>query len=125
MRFAKHYTQAEANALLPQIRRWLGKLDRLRNELQAAEKRLQEHASAGSDLGGPSVNAWVRLLAETQEVLMEFFRREIQIKDLERGLLDFPAMLHGKEVFLCWEQGEELVEFWHDLDSGYAGRQRL
>jgi hypothetical protein len=76
-------------------------------------------------VGGGSVNAWVRILADLESVLVEFQRREIQVKDLDRGLLDFPAIVGGKEVFLCWEQDEEDVEFWHDLDAGYAGRERL
>lgn len=64
-------------------------------------------------------------MAEINNVFHEFHRREIQIKDLERGLIDFPAFVGGKEVFLCWEQDEEEVEFWHDIDSGYAGREKL
>ena len=71
------------------------------------------------------MNAWVRLLADLDGVLREFQRREIQIKDIERGLVDFPAIIGGKEVFLCWEQDEEDIEFWHELDAGYAGRERL
>jgi hypothetical protein len=71
------------------------------------------------------VNTWIRTLAGMQEVLAEFQRREIQIKDLERGLVDFPAIIGGREVFLCWELDEEDIEFWHDLDGGYAGRERL
>ena len=67
----------------------------------------------------------VRLLADLDGVLREFQRREIQIKDIERGLVDFPAIIGGKEVFLCWEQDEEDIEFWHELDAGYAGRERL
>jgi hypothetical protein len=60
-----------------------------------------------------------------QAVLMEFQRREIFIKDPDRGLLDFPAVIGGKEVFLCWESDEDEVEFWHDLDSGYSCREKL
>ena len=60
-----------------------------------------------------------------QEVLAELQRRRIFIKDLERGLIDFPAIMVGKEVFLCWEQDEEDIEFWHDLDTGFSGRERL
>jgi len=56
---------------------------------------------------------------------MEFFERQIQLKDIDRGLIDFPSFLGGKEVFLCWELGEDDVEFWHELDTGYAGRERL
>ena len=79
----------------------------------------------GGDLGGELVNTWVRTLADLEEVLLEFQRREIQVKDIERGLVDFPAIIGGKEVFLCWEQDEEDIEFWHELDAGYAGRERL
>jgi hypothetical protein len=65
------------------------------------------------------------LLAELNEVLQRFRSRDIQIKDLDRGLLDFPSIMNGREVFLCWEQDEENIEFWHELDTGYAGREKL
>jgi len=97
----------------------------LRPELERCEKRLTSLTVSGNDLGGDLVNRWTRTLAAMQEVLGEFQKREILIKDLERGLLDFPAIIGGKEVFLCWEQDEEDVEFWHDLDTGYGGRERL
>jgi len=60
-----------------------------------------------------------------QQILTEFQRREIFIKDLSRGLVDFPAMIGGEEVFLCWESDEDDIEFWHDLESGYGGREKL
>ena len=123
-RYQKHYTRAEARALLPQIRLWLKRIIQLREELERYEKRLVSIMQSG-DAGGETVNAWVRLLADVQEVFMEFHRREIQIKDLSRGLIDFPAIIGGKEVFLCWEDGEDDVEFWHDLDAGFAGREPL
>ena len=82
--------------------------------------------ASGSDAaGGSSVNEQIKLLAGLQNVAQEFSRREIQIKDLSRGLLDFPALIGGREVFLCWEQDEEDIEHWHDFDSGFAGRERL
>jgi hypothetical protein len=123
--FQKHYTREEARALLPEVRLWLKRLDQLRVDLEKHEGRLNALMSPGRDMGGGSVNAWVRILADLEGVLVEFHRREIQVKDLDRGLLDFPAIMGGKEVFLCWEQDEEDVEFWHDLDAGYAGRERL
>ncbi len=124
-RFAKHYTREEAQALLPQLRQWLKRLNALRRDVERSDKRLTSLMHPGNDLGGDLVNQWIRALAEMQEVLGEFQRREIQIKDLERGLVDFPAIIGGKEVFLCWEQDEDTVEFWHDLDTGYSGRERL
>jgi hypothetical protein len=124
-RFTKHYTREEARALLPHVRLWLKRLAQLRSELEKYDQRLKSLMTPGRDLGGDLVNSWVRNLAEISEVLVEFYKREIQVKDLERGLIDFPAIIGGKEVFLCWEQDEDDIEFWHDLDSGYAGREKL
>ena len=124
-RFNKHYTREEASALLPQIREWLKELNLQREEVQRYEKRLSGLAESGNDIGGDSVNQWIRALVAMQEILAEFQRRQIFIKDLSRGLLDFPAIIGGKEVFLCWEQDEDEVEFWHDLETGFGGREKI
>ncbi len=124
-RFTKHYTRDEARALLPQIRAWLGQIKQLRTEVERYDKRLTNLTAGGQDTGGTTVNNWIRAISSLQAVLMEFERREISIKDVERGLLDFPAIIGGKEVFLCWEADEDDVEFWHDLETGYGGRERL
>ena len=123
--FHKHYTREEARDLLPQIRQWLKRIAQLHPDVEKFEGRLGGLMAPGADLGGPLVNSWVRTLADIEEVLLEFQRREIQVKDIQRGLVDFPAIIGGKEVFLCWEQDEEDIEFWHELDAGYAGRERL
>jgi len=125
MKFHKHYTREEARALLPQLRQWLERLVELREQQQKLDERLAGLLAPGCDLGGSLVNSWVRTLAEMQSIIVEFFNREIQIKDIERGLIDFPAIIGDKEVFLCWEKDEEDIEFWHDLDAGYAGREPL
>jgi hypothetical protein len=124
-RFKKHYTRDEARAMLPDIRQWLKRLVQLRGDIEKQEERMNALIAPGCDIGGVSVNRWVRTLADIKELLIEFSRREIEVKDLDRGLIDFPAIIEGKEVFLCWEQEEEDIEFWHDLDAGYAGRERL
>jgi len=124
-RFQKHYTREEARALLPQLRAWLAELNRLRETGERLEKRLSGLAADGQDTGGETVNTWIRTLAGMQSVLVEFQRREIFIKDLHRGLVDFPALLGGREVFLCWEADEADIEFWHDLDTGFSGREKL
>ena len=123
--FHKHYTREEARALLPQLREWLCQLSDLRAELERLEKRLNALMAPGRDLGGSLVNAWIKAHIDLRAVLLEFHDREIQVKDLERGLLDFPCLMDGKEVFLCWEQAEEDIEFWHELDTGYPGREPL
>lgn len=123
--FRKHYTVQEARRLLPQIRRWFQQLDRIRNRLRALDVRLAKRIEQGHDLGGKSVNEVVRLFAQAQDVVKEFSSRQIIVQDLERGLIDFPALLNGREVFLCWEKRERDIRFWHDLGAGYAGREPL
>lgn len=123
--FRNHYSRDEARALLPKIRLWLKQLQKLRQTLTTQDERIGQLLKGGDDVGGEIINDWVRLLAQTKKVLEEFRQREIQVKDLDRGLIDFPAIIGGREVFLCWEQDEEDIEFWHEIDTGYAGRERL
>jgi hypothetical protein len=124
-RYQKHYTREEARALLPQLRSWLGELEAMREELEKNDQRLTALMEGGNDVGGNLVNQSVKLLGQMKGVLQEFEEREIQIKDLKRGLVDFPAIVGDREVFLCWEKDEEDVEYWHDIDSGFAGREPL
>jgi hypothetical protein len=123
--YRHHYTVEEARALLPEITRWLDRIKILQAELTRAHEAVAPVVESGADAGGRQVNRLVRGLAELKGVIAEFRQREILIKDVERGLIDFPAIIGGREVFLCWEQGEPDIEYWHDLDSGYAGRERL
>ena len=124
-RFTRHYTREEASALLPEIRAWLARLRQLQPLLEKQQRGLQPLLARGHDLGGARVTDFLRTLVDAQKVLVEFARRQIQLKDLDRGLVDFPAIVGGREVFLCWEEGEPAVEYWHDLDAGYAGRSPL
>ncbi len=123
--FSTHYTIDEARALLPRVRRWLAGLRRLRDEATNLEAPVATALESADAVGGKIVNRWITKLAEMKIALEEFESREIQIKDLDRGLVDFPSIIEGREVFLCWEEGEEDIEFWHDLNSGYAGREPL
>jgi hypothetical protein len=123
--FSKHYTIDEARALLPLVRQWLSELETFQNRLQSLDERVAALLKHGNDAGGEPVNQLIKTLARCQQVLQEFRQREIQVKDLRRGLLDFPALREGREVFLCWEKDEEDIEFWHDLETGYGGRERV
>jgi len=124
-RYKKHYTREEARALLPSLRKWLQQLYELRDWLRQRDTEIEKALGEGRDLGGELINTWIKYLCQLQRLLREFQSREIQLKDLDRGLIDFPAIIGGREVFLCWEKDEDDIEFWHDLESGYAGRERL
>jgi hypothetical protein len=123
--FQHHYTVAEARALLPEVRAWLNELRPLRLKAQRLDEYLSPRIESGEDLGGLRVGESVRMTLRLQELQNEFISREIQVKDLERGLVDFPSLRGDREVFLCWEEGDEDIEFWHDLESGFAGREPI
>ena len=125
LRFERHYTREEAQAALPWVIQVLPRARHHRDRLISLQTRVDQISSGGAEVGGESVNDLMRETAAFQGILGEFQKRQIFIKDLDRGLLDFPALVGGREVFLCWEEGEPTVEFWHDLDSGYAGREAL
>ncbi|MGD0538599.1 MAG: DUF2203 domain-containing protein [Verrucomicrobiota bacterium] len=125
LQFKRHYTVEEARILLPAIRTWLAQLAQVRAELARAESELGSQMASGHDRGGALVEQHVRGQAELATVLDEFARREIQLRDPDRGLLDFPAMRDGWEVFLCWQADEAEIGFWHELDTGFAGREPL
>ena len=110
---------------MPKLREWLGEIQKLQRELLQYENRLDSILSQGDDAGGNSVNQNVRAVARLHQLTKEFNEREIFIKDADRGLVDFPAIIGGREVFLCWELDEDDIEFWHEIDSGFSGRERL
>jgi hypothetical protein len=102
--------------LLPKIRKWFSQIDHHRDRIEKLEKRINALLNSGNDVGGDSVNEWVRCLADLKVALGEFETRESLVKDLERGLIDIPALRDGREIFLCWERGEQDIEHWHELD---------
>jgi hypothetical protein len=121
----RHFTRAEANALLPQLTTLLSQLRDAKDDLTDSEahEALSEAAPAngGGDQGRRVGTAFleVRRLLETVE------QAGIVLRDIDRGLVDFPAVLDGREVYLCWELGEDDVAYWHDLEGGYGGREPL
>ena len=124
-RFKKHSTLAEARAMLPKVSEWLDDLARLREEHEKLSQRVANLVSAQSDVGGESVNNSLKVLFAMQSIYGAFKQNDIELKDAERGLIDFPSRRGPREVFLCWEKGEEDIGHWHELDAGYDGREPL
>ena len=126
MHFQKHFTLDEARALLPDLRRIFQDIYRRRDVVQKTDAELGKRLKqTGADVGGKKVSALLMDMLQLNQQLLRIQEMGVQIKDFDRGLVDFPHLREGREVFLCWELGEDDIEFWHDLDAGYAGRERL
>jgi len=126
----KLFTVDLANRTLPLVRRIV-------EDVVAGQRRWQEATAeldalsveARSDLPDPRIRAVERQVQQLADEL-DAFQAElellgIQLKDRRIGLIDFPSELDGRRVLLCWRLGEPSVQFWHDEDAGFAGRQPL
>ena len=114
-RFSRHFTPAEATALIPEVTRWLHELRLLRQQLERQGERLAELLHDFGDQGGPRVNDQTRALVRWQELQNELARRCIQIRNLETGQLDFPSFRGDHEIFLVWQEGDTRVEAWREI----------
>ncbi len=121
----KLFTLEEANELLPTIKQLFDRIAKARAKLKrlAPEaKRASEFAGGGGTSHGLEyVEALTTLMVAAQEIA----NLGVEIKDFERGLCDFPHLRDGEVVYLCWQRGEEQIEWWHEVDAGFAGRQPL
>jgi hypothetical protein len=122
---ARHYTVDQANAALEWVAERLERLRSARVQLSDEEARAALGEAAPQNGGGEPGRVVSEAFVELQRALGELQAMDLVLRDLERGLIDFPALREGREVYLCWEAGEGEIEFWHDLDAGYGGRQPL
>ncbi|MFC0213930.1 DUF2203 domain-containing protein [Paenibacillus chartarius] len=131
----RYFTLEEARAMLPFVREDLAKLQETKRAFERgyAELRLRKEQYAYGELSRQEGEDPFFLLEceleflqfEAKSSIRQFFEKGIQIKDIDIGLIDFPAMLEGREVLLCWKAGEPTIEYYHSPEDGYAGRKRL
>ncbi len=124
----KLFTVEEANSLLPNVRPIV-------HQIQLAHGRLSKYQSAakqaaeGAESGGGGTargTQYAKLLIELSTAVGELEELGIQLKDYAHGLIDFPSMRDGRVVLLCWKADEgDNIEWWHDVETGFAGRQPL
>ncbi len=125
MIYERHFTVEEANALLDGLRPVLRQLREASELLTDAEVHsLLADAAPGNGGGEPGRQVGEAFL-EVRRLLLAVQGSGIVIRDVDRGLIDFPAIRDGEEVYLCWELGEDDVSWWHELDAGFGGRQPL
>jgi hypothetical protein len=123
--YERHFTRSEANALLPQLTEMLGRLREAKDELTDTEAHEALSDAAPSNGGGVQGRQVGVAFLEVRRLLETIEQSGIVLRDIDRGLVDFPAVIDGREIYLCWELGEDDVAHWHDLDGGYGGRQPL
>jgi hypothetical protein len=125
MQHARHYTLEEATELLPRVAELLAAMRAARDRLGDAEARAALAEAGQTNGGGGPGKVVSEGFLELRESMLELREREIVLRDLDRGLVDFPALREGQEVYLCWEEGEDEIGFWHEPEAGFAGRRPL
>ena len=121
----RRFTVEQANAAIGWVAERLERLRSAREQLNDEEAREALTESAPGNGGGEPGRVISEAFLELRDALHELQGAGIVLRDLERGLVDFPAVRDGRDVYLCWEEGESEIGFWHDLDSGYGGRRPL
>jgi hypothetical protein len=124
----KIFTIQEANALLPEVKIILAKIQRAHRKLSQFRDEAKKASEAAEQGGGGIQNgaAYATALTELTIQLSDLEGLGVQLKDFERGLIDFPSLRDGRVVLLCWQMGEgDELEWWHDVDAGFAGRTPL
>ena len=121
----RHFSREEANALLPQLSALLTQLREAKDELTDTDAHEALAEAAPTNGGGEEGRQVGTAFLEVRRLLETVERAGIVLRDIDRGLIDFPALIDGREVYLCWELGEDEVGYWHDLEGGYGGREPL
>ena len=130
---ARVFTPEEANEALAEVRPLAERMVQARRSLAAAARRQRELviriAGNGGDLSPGEVRdaaaAAEREVATIAECVAALEAAGVQVKDMDEGLVDFPARHAGRDILLCWKVGEPAVSYWHGLDEGFAGRKPL
>ena len=119
----RFFTLEEARKLLPSINDWIGKARSLASSLDRYREAVAGLAeNAQMNQGGPEGTAYLTDLIRLQNYLVKIQESGCVVKSIEEGLVDFPHLKNGHEVYLCWKYGEDDIGFWHEIDAGFAGR---
>jgi hypothetical protein len=129
----RHFTPDEANIALAEVRPLVERMVEQRREHLAALTRQEELEGHIRGNGGGIPPAELaetaaeveRVARELAKTIDEIVSHGAEVKDLDEGLIDFPALRHGETVLLCWKLGEDQIRYWHRIEDGFAGRQEL
>jgi hypothetical protein len=128
----RQFTLEEAESLLPRLTELMIELRARKEEYDNFMRRVEE---LGQKMRGnghlvdaelKAAQAGLEQSAESvSQVAEQIHDTGCELKGIEEGLIDFPTQMEGREVYLCWQFGEERIDWWHELDTGFAGRQPL
>jgi hypothetical protein len=127
----KLFTLEEALAALPQVRQLLSDLQASKREMERLSTDLERLLALSSGNGHQAADvASARELLQREGARLEALIAELdatgaELKGIDEGLIDFRSEREGRTVYLCWRQGEDTISYWHELDTGFAGRQPL
>ena len=123
----KIFTVEEANALIPYVRKTLERIQKLYARVGDLRESAKEAAGASEFGGGMEGGTeYVKTLYEVGKLTTDLHSLGVQLKDYSRGLVDFPCLRDDRMVLLCWQLGEgDEIEWWHEIESGFAGRRPL
>ncbi len=122
----KYYTPVEANNALEVVRPMVEDLMKIGERIRSHQPEIWAvvEKSAGNG-GNPELSRLLPDFDRLDAILHQLQDMGIQVKDLSTGLIDFPALRDGRAVYLCWKYGEGSIQFWHEIESGFAGRQPI
>jgi len=122
----KYYTPREANNLLEIVRPMVAELMQISERIRSRQPEIWAvvEKSAGNG-GNPELSKLLPDFDRLDQILHRLQDMGIEIKDLTIGLIDFPALKDGRVIFLCWKYNEEKIQFWHEVEAGFAGRQPI
>jgi hypothetical protein len=124
--FEHHFTEEEADALLKKLLPAMEELMETRNRIVELQPELEAGLQKALGNGGSQATGeMLALMQRVRHLVEEIQEAGVLVKDIDRGLLDFPAEREGRIVFLCWQYGEPSISYWHDIDAGFASRQPL
>jgi hypothetical protein len=122
----RYFTLQEANETLDTIRPWMDEIQTIRQKILANQPEAWPAIERSAGNGGNRALSNMVLDFEKLDALVHRVQEAGAIlKDINMGLLDFPATREGREVYLCWQYGEGDIAYWHEVEAGYAGRQPI
>lgn len=122
----RYFTLSEANEALNVIRPLLEEVLAIRRKILADQPQVWDAVEKSAGNGGNKMlSGMVQDFGRFDALIHQILATGVHIKDINIGLLDFPALRKGRDVYLCWMYGEETIAFWHEVDEGFAGRQPI